>query len=78
MNTRTDVFFCNESNDFSLFKIRARNQKIPSGGWGGGGGVLTFFLVINVFNTESRTDLPREAIGPLGPIVSRGGPYQYF
>ena len=61
---------------YSKFVRGTRKSRQVDGG--GGGGVLTFFLVINVFNTESRTDLPREAIGPLGPIVSRGGPYQYF
>ena len=31
-----------------------------------------------MYFTMGRTDLPREAIGPSGPIVSLGGPYLYL
>ena len=39
----------------------------------GGGGPETFFFKISTYFTESRTDLPREAIGPEGSnCFSRG------
>ena len=52
---------------YKKHNLYRRIQEIPSGGGGGA------FIESSTYFKEGRMDLPREAIGPQGPIASRGG-----